>query len=85
MGEDHLTHRQRVRLESFAQAINSSMPVPLQKPLPADVVRVGSHRPNTMEELFARAEEIEAWLWKVEEERPRRSPPRQPTPGEGYR
>lgn len=71
-GEDKLTHAQRVRLEAFAQACNSNMIVYIepdtQPGLPAGVVRHPSERPpeRTMENLFARAEQIEAWLWEVE-------------------
>lgn len=64
-GEDKLTHRQRVRLESFAQALNSSMAVRLIPPNPAGVASI-AERATTMADVFKRAEEIEAWLWRVE-------------------
>lgn len=65
MGEDKLTHAERIRLESFAQAINSSMAVRLVPPLPAGVARITDDRPATLADVFKRAEEIEAWLRKA--------------------
>lgn len=80
MGEDKLTHRQRVRLEAFSQALNSTMAVRLVPPHPAGVVAI-AERPTTMADVFARAEEIEAWLWKVDEGRPRGAATPRPAPG----
>lgn len=62
--DDKLTHAQRVRLEAFGQAINVLyvLKSPSSAPPPP---------PPTMAEVFARAEEIEAWLLKAEDDQRR--------------
>jgi len=72
-GEDKLTRAERVRLESFAQAINSAMAVRLSgegQPAvnqAAIAGRIGGEPPITMDDLFRRAELIETWLKKARE------------------
>lgn len=63
--DDQLTRAERVRLESFAQAVNSTMPVRLGGD--RDVFKDGP--PVSIDDLFARAEAIEAWLLKAPEAR----------------
>lgn len=60
-GEDQLTRGERVRLESFAQAVNSVMVAYL----PTDA----SDPAERMAALLDRAEQIEAWLLKAPEPR----------------
>lgn len=48
MGQDQLTRRERIRLESFAQAQSSMSFTATKKP--------------TLADLFEQAEEIERWL-----------------------
>lgn len=67
MGEDKLTHRQRIRLEAFSQAIASTYVVSLLPPEQADVVRIAPASPPTMEALISRAEMIEAWLLRADQ------------------
>lgn len=67
MGEDKLTHAQRLRLESLAQAMNTAMLVriaPSDGPPGTVTLR---DKPVTMADLFKRAEEIEEWLLAAKE------------------
>jgi len=59
---DQLTRGERIRLESFAQAVNSTMVAPL----PAAAHNDGGLR---MAALLDRAEEIESWLLQAPEPR----------------
>lgn len=58
---DQLTRAERVRLEAFAQAVASGMVVPLRS--------FEEGGPKTLDDLFARAEAVEAWLLKAAETR----------------
>lgn len=53
IGEDKLTRPERVRLESFAQACQSF------------VMTGHPGRPPTLDDVMARAEQIEEWLAKA--------------------
>lgn len=67
MLEDKLTRAERIRLEAFAQALNSAHVVGLAAQLPSNVVAIDAEpRRRTMADVFQRAEEIEAWLKRAE-------------------
>lgn len=71
MIEDRLTHAERIRLESLSQALNTMHVAPLHPEDPS-VTRIGPPTRITMAEVFARAEEIEAWLRSADS--PRKAP-----------
>lgn len=82
MGDDKLTRAERIRLEAFAQAVNSAAAVRLAGPdrNPEPVfVSLGDQERRLFAALLDRAEAIEAWLYKAETpqlraERARRQP-----------
>lgn len=80
MGEDKLSRAQRVRLEAFAQAVNSFGMIYGVAP---SAGREAITAIRIRDALFSHAEDVERWLWEADRraaEYPDRRPPPPPPP-----